>query len=278
MKLDLLAFWQLLRPFNCFMAAAAVFVGYSIAIRDIVFSLQVFFGMASAFLICGAGQAINDYFDRKLDVTLHPYRPIPSKRLRPGQAFVFSLSLFLVGMFLALPQFLPPISFVIALAFSLLLTAYSAFLARKKWIGNWVVAAGTAFTLVFGASIAGHYGIVLLLAFAAFLTNVARELIKDLEDLKHDRKHKFSLPMFVPHKNVRELVLALYAIAIVIAFSAFFVFGYGNLLYLFFIALSSIVFLGSASQAFFGNYKRGKNLGKQGMVLALIGYFLGILS
>ena len=57
----------IIRPFNCIMAAVATLIGFSVALGGFAFTIPLMLAMVSAFLICGAGQAINDYFDREID-------------------------------------------------------------------------------------------------------------------------------------------------------------------------------------------------------------------
>ena len=168
---------ELLRPLNCIMAAFGVFIGHSIALGSIGYSAWMLIAMAVAFIICGAGQAINDVFDSEIDAKIRPGKPIPSKRISRRGALRYSIGLFVVGNLLAL--LLPVQAFFIAIIFSAILILYSAKMQKLKYVGNWIVALGTAFTLIFGASLLQNYSVVVVLAIAALLANAAREIIKD---------------------------------------------------------------------------------------------------
>ncbi|MDD4447831.1 MAG: UbiA family prenyltransferase, partial [Methanothrix sp.] len=68
------AYWEILRPFNCMMAAAAAIIGLAIARGlDPLAAALIFL---TVFLITGAGNAINDYYDRDIDAINRPGRPI----------------------------------------------------------------------------------------------------------------------------------------------------------------------------------------------------------
>src|SRR3989339_483334 len=182
-------FIEIIRPVNCLMAGIGVFVGYSVSAGAIGISPTLIIAMISAFLICGAGQAINDFFDYEID-RKKDGRAKTIKKLGRKNVLYYSIILFLAGNSIA--YFINPAAFGIALAFSILLIAYSAVMGRIKFIGNWVVASGTAATLIFGASVWGNYSLAVQFAAAALFANVAREITKDFEDLKADEGFKRS--------------------------------------------------------------------------------------
>jgi geranylgeranylglycerol-phosphate geranylgeranyltransferase len=273
--MPLSSYIRILRPFNCIMAAIAAFIGYSIALGFISFSFPLLIGMAIVFLVCGAGQAINDYFDRDVDKKLHPDKPLPSGQISPKNALLFSLVLFLIAILLATQ--LPFISLVIAIVFSFLQILYSAFIQKFKVIGNGVVALGTAFTLIFGASIVGNLGVVILLALSAFFSNLGREIIKDVEDQKSDRGTKTTLPMLVSEKAVQAIVLLAYLAGIVLVYLPYYFKVFGNTAFILVVTAANIVFLYSFLQLHKKQYKKAQHLSKVAMLLALLGFLAGVL-
>ncbi|MDD5162735.1 MAG: UbiA family prenyltransferase [Candidatus ainarchaeum sp.] len=270
------AFFELIRPLNCLMAAFGVFVGYFIAFSGagIVFSeTQLIIAMLAAFFVCAAGQTINDVFDSEIDARIRPKKPIPSKRITKDSAFWYSIGLFAIGNILAL--FLMPASIVISISFTVLLIVYSAKMQKTKFLGNWIVGLGTAFTLVFGATIIGNYNIVLFLAAAALLANVAREIIKDTEDIDADKGLKVSLPMVAGKQFAKAFVFALYIVAIILPLFVFFALKFGNILFLVFAIVSAAIFLYSGKMFFDGKNDKAQLFSKIGMLIALIGFFAG---
>jgi len=269
-------FLKLIRPLNCVMAALGTFIGYSIASGLLQCQLGIGIAMLVAFLVCGGGMVINDYYDRKVDEKLHPEKPIPSGRVSGKTAMLYAAFLFLAGNLLAF-HFLPRIAFVIAFAFTVLLIAYSMFLSKAKYLGNWVVASGTAFTLIFGASLIGNYPTVISLAIAALFANLARELIKDLEDLKADKGFKKSLPMLLSEKKVKVLIFIYYIIAIISVYVPAMLFSFGNPAFLGLVSIANVLFLYSFVLAAKKNYKRAQTVSKAAMFLALLAFLLGVL-
>lgn len=269
-------FLEMLRPLNCLMAAFGTFIGYSIASGFLELKLGTGVAMIVAFLVCGGGMAINDYFDKDIDKKSHLKKAIPSGRVKPGTAMLYSCILFLAGNVLAF-YFLPKTAFLIAFGFTILLIAYSALLTRAKYIGNFVVASGTAFTLIFGASLASNYLVVGVLAIAALFANLARELIKDLEDVKADKGSKKTLPMILSKGKVKVLVFVYYLIAIVTVYIPYAVLGFGNIAFVALVSLANVAFLYSFERTIKGDFSKAQAIAKAAMFVALIGFLVGAM-
>ncbi len=266
-------FAEIIRPQNCAMASIATFIGYAIAAKTTVFGIEVIFAMASAFLICGAGQAINDFFDLEVDKKIRPNKTLPAKKISKNTAFIYSNILFLAG--LAFAFFVNSAAFGIALAFSILLYLYSALIQKQKFFGNIVVALGTAFTLVFGASIVQKYDTIIFLAASAFFANMGREITKDAEDKEADKGYKKTLPMILSQKQTSAVVLLMYACAITIAASVWVSKKITNWIYVFFIAIAALAFFYSFFLLFAKKEKKAQEWSKIGMLISLIAFFSG---
>ena len=269
-------FVSILRPLNCAMAALGTFIGYSVAVQTIEFTQEIGITMLVAFLICGGGMVINDYFDRHIDKKLHPNKPIPSGRILPKIAMIYTLLLFIAGNVLAV-LFLPMASIIIAVAFTILLIIYSAILTKAKYIGNLVVASGTAFTLIFGASLAGNYLVIAPLAIAALFANLARELIKDLEDKETDKGNKITLPMMISEKKTESFIFLDYMIAIIAVYIPVLLLSFGKPVFVVIVSIANFMFLYSFRETLKKDYGRAQLLAKGAMFLALIGFLLGVV-
>lgn len=191
---------ELLRPLNSAMGAVAVVVGAVVASGLGLFSSPHLSGVAIAmlvaFLYIGAGNALNDYYDRFTDRVNHPERPIPANRIHPESARKFSVALFAAGMMLALFIGWPGMNWL-ALAIvtlnSFLLATYEMRLKVRGFVGNLTVSWLTASLFLFGGAAAAPEpgptvfpAPVLALALLAFLSSVGREIIKGIEDVKGD--------------------------------------------------------------------------------------------
>jgi geranylgeranylglycerol-phosphate geranylgeranyltransferase len=178
-------FFAITRPLNAFVSGLAAILGYIVATGAVTVSSLVLFPIVV--LITAAGNVINDYFDAEIDAVNRPDRPIPSGTVRKSAARSFAVTLFLAGILLAF--FTNALCFAIALFNSLLLAAYAARFKGVPLAGNIIVSYLAASIFLFGGALAGFEGLVpnLPLAAIAFFATLARELVKDAEDVEGDR-------------------------------------------------------------------------------------------
>jgi geranylgeranylglycerol-phosphate geranylgeranyltransferase len=173
------------RPVNSVVAGLAAIVAYLIATGTVVPAVFLLFAIVA--LITAAGNVINDYFDVAIDAINRPERPIPSDLVSRAGARAYATTLFFAGILISL--FTPPLCIAIAVVNSLLLVAYAARLKSLPFVGNAAVSYLTASIFLFGGALAGRDGLFHMLPVAAttFLAILARELLKDAEDVKGDR-------------------------------------------------------------------------------------------
>ncbi len=180
---------ELMRYRNCAMAGLAAviggFIAYSIAPGSLLWMLPVFL---TVFLVTGAGNAINDYFDADIDAINRPDRPIPSGKITRESAYTFSIALFAASVVVS--YIIGTFPFFIACFNSLLLYFYASSLKRKVFVGNLSVAYLTGSTFLFGGAAFGKRGIEItfVLFFLSMLATLAREIVKAIEDVDGDRK------------------------------------------------------------------------------------------
>ncbi|MGB1586017.1 MAG: UbiA family prenyltransferase [Thermoplasmatota archaeon] len=189
----------LLRPGNGLMAAVATLLGGALLLGPswILESAGLAAAFA-AFLITGFGNVLNDIIDVDLDRVAHPDRPLPSGQISVSQAQGFAAILLGFGLYEAwIAAGWPTLLF--AGANALVLVLYERGLKQRGWPGNVAVAALVASAFLFGATATGAdpsgWSSVIALAGLAFLSNLARELCKDLEDAEADRHHRTTLAM-----------------------------------------------------------------------------------
>ncbi|OPX66188.1 MAG: Digeranylgeranylglyceryl phosphate synthase [Methanoregulaceae archaeon PtaB.Bin056] len=175
----------MIRPLNATVAGCAAIIGYLMATGTLVTGAVILFLVV--FLVTGAGNAINDYFDVEIDRINRPDRPIPSGAASAKGVFVYSSILFIAGITLSLLT--NPFCIAIAVANSLLLIWYAASLKRTPGAGNAAISYLTASIFLFGGAYAGPEGLLVVtpLALITFFAMLAREIWKDAEDLEGDR-------------------------------------------------------------------------------------------
>ncbi|MDD1669079.1 MAG: geranylgeranylglycerol-phosphate geranylgeranyltransferase [Methanomicrobiales archaeon] len=174
----------IMRPVNSLVAGFAALLGYIVATGTLdPFSLLL---LPIVFSITAAGNIFNDLCDMEIDRINRPDRPLPSGRVTPRAAGTLAACLFSAGLVLAIPAGLACV--IIAVANSLLLLFYARALKRTALWGNVAVSYLSASIYPFGGALAGIAGLerTLPLAGITFLAMLARELLKDAEDVKGD--------------------------------------------------------------------------------------------
>ncbi len=268
------AFLELARIGNCIMAGIAILIGFFVAGGFDIGLATI--AAVSGMLVCAAGQAINDYFDAKIDAKTSKHRPIPSGRVTLHEAMIFAIGLFIIGV--ALASQINVTAFFIALIMSILLAAYPLYMNNVKFIGNALVALGTAMTFVYGASATGNIaGLIIALASTAFFANMAREVTKDIEDLEKDRGAKNTLPIILGEFKAKGFVFIYYYLAIAVSIWVFFEFSL-NFGYLLFAALGAITFIQAAWQLFKKHAKKSQRMSKLGMIASLLAFIMAGLK
>ena len=177
-------FFTITRPANAVVSGVTAIIAYLIATGTVIPSTVLLLVIVT--LITAAGNVINDYFDADIDRINRPERPIPSGIVSPMAARGFAVTLFLSGLLVAI--FTPPFCLFITVINTLILILYAVKLKSLPVVGNAAVAYLTASIFLFGGAFAGGGALVLMLPLAAitFLATMAREILKDAEDVEGD--------------------------------------------------------------------------------------------
>lgn len=208
---------RLLRPKNALMASIGTLIGWRSGQgrADLNLVLALFIPA----LVLMGGNAINDYFDVEIDAVNRPDRPIPGGLVSRKEALVVYLLLSTLG--LAASIRLGPWPLLIAAFFSMAWFLYAFKLKGTGLPGNALVSLGVGFTIIFG-EISASKPIstpTLIYASVAFFTNLARELIKTVEDLSGDlRVGLRTFPVREGLESTRKLVRALALITMALAY------------------------------------------------------------
>ena len=183
--MSLSGLFAITRPANSVVAGIAAIVAYLIATGTVIPSVLLLFFIVA--LITAAGNVINDYFDAEIDAINRPERPIPSGNVSRIAARWFAVSLFCCGILISL--FTNTLCIGIAVTNSILLVLYAAHLKSTPFFGNAIVSYLAASIFLFGGALAGLDGFVHMLPVAVitFLAMLARELLKDAEDVVGDQ-------------------------------------------------------------------------------------------
>ena len=233
-------FIRLIRPINLLiimitMIGCAYYIHTTnyfqfVRFNPIHFTLLIF----STVLIAAAGNIINDYFDIRADQINKPERVVIGKHIKKRWAialhWIFNAFAVLISIFLSI--YYQSLWFVfIQVVIVNLLWFYSLYFKKKILIGNFIIAIMTGIipllvvvffkvsnesTQVFSSyhastwTIYVDYSYIYLLAICAFILNLGREIIKDIEDIEGDKKiNVYSLPMHIGKKKALWLAIAI---------------------------------------------------------------------
>jgi len=175
------AYLEILRPYNALMGVVAVLL---VALISGNFTISVIVACIIVFIFTGAGNAINDYFDHKIDAINKPERPIPSGRIALKTALIYSVSLFAISSIMAF--IIGIIPGIIVLLSAVLMYLYASKLKTSCLIGNFSIAFLTGLCFVFGGVVLNAVELSIILGVYAFLMTMAREIVKDMEDVEGD--------------------------------------------------------------------------------------------
>ena len=234
-------FLKIIRPANAVMAGVATIIAYFIATGTLVPAALLL--LVVVVLITAAGNVINDYFDAEIDAVNRADRPIPSGQVSRTAALWYAVVLFSAGI--AFSLFTNVLCAEIAFFNSLLLVLYAARFKSMPVVGNVVVAYLAGSMFLFGGAFAGLAGLIYLtpLAVMTFLAMMARELLKDAEDVDGDMVGGAStLPIRIGVKKTAYCAFAFTLLSAVASIVPFLLWGWG-IPYLVMIGIVDVVLL-----------------------------------
>ncbi|MBN2251987.1 MAG: UbiA family prenyltransferase [Candidatus Altiarchaeota archaeon] len=218
-------FLSLIRLRNCLMTCVAVLLGASFINLGTVFSLNVLLAAAAAFMITGAGNIINDYFDYEIDRINRPHRAIPSNKIHKSDAMMLAITMFFIGLGLA--KDVNDYCLAIALINSAILIIYGKYSKRMYFLSNVTISYLVASIFFYGAFAniedlmleQAKFQLVVIISACAFFATLSREVVKDIEDIEGDRKkYSMTLPIKLGPEKARQIASIFMATAIIISF------------------------------------------------------------
>jgi geranylgeranylglycerol-phosphate geranylgeranyltransferase len=181
---NLAPYFDLVRPVNLGIVFLTITVAGVLAKPSDWEWIWILVASISGALIAGGGNAINDLFDEKIDKTNRPDRPLPRGAISREDAHKTWIYASSAGLVLSL--MLGFWNVLIAVIWVAGLYIYSRYLKGTVLVGNVAVAFMTALAFPFGALVTDRPGLGLFPGIFAFLANLAREILKDVEDVDGD--------------------------------------------------------------------------------------------
>ena len=200
---------RLSRPGNVIGAAILAFTGAYVA-GGLDHNFEMAIAIAATGLGTAAGNSINDYFDREIDAINRPDRPIPSGAVPPKAALYYALLIFAIAVLITVVV-LPIAAITIATINLVLLLTYTQFFKGTPGFGNAIIAFLVASAIWFGGAATGDITATLVIGTLAGMATLAREIVKDIEDLEGDKAEGLrTLPLVIGVD--RAWIVALFAL------------------------------------------------------------------
>lgn len=263
---------------NGLMAAVAVLVGALVSRSPVLWGTALA-GAASAFAASGASNALNDRLDVVSDAVNRPGRPIPSGRSTKGAATATACLFGAASV--ALASLVGPRAVALALAWLVLTALYSLVLKGVALTGNVTVALVASTPFLMGGFSQGNYLPALIPCALAFLIHLAREIVKDIEDVEGDEAagvrtfavRRGAAASFLVARAVMMAVIVLAALPFVYGVYGW---GYAGLIAVIDVALVWLMLTMEANSMSNG-LRRPSNALKAVMVLGLLAFVVGVL-
>ena len=247
------AYFKILRPDEAFLMAIQVVI---ISVVGHVFPVSIFLCILLVFLMAGAGNVINDVFDYKIDAVNKPDRPIPSGRITLKNARIYAGILYIISALISLvisyliSNFL---FFAIIICSAVIIYAYSRYFKAMPLVGNIVVGGMIGFCIVLGGFIFlchtkdwEMFKVSLYIGLFSAAVNVARELIKDMEDVKGDQSGGARTFPIVYGKKASSVIAILLLAVVVAAHILLYTFGIFNIAYIIIFTIAAFLYVYSA--------------------------------
>ena len=241
----ILASFELMRMKNILLASIATPVGALLALGDfssITDYPEVIFATTSVLFFMGAGNAMNDLRDIEIDRIAHPNRPLARDALSEKEAerLTISLALLSLGSLVACSLMMDDertYTLSIYGIVALLMLSYDSFLELKNkgLIGNISISLLVAAVTLYGASSVGELTnpLIWYVSGVVFFVNLAREIVKDCQDLDADSETRVTLPMKIGLENSRMVAYVITLFGIVMLYIPYWQgpFEFGQLLF-----------------------------------------------
>jgi len=180
------SFIKITRPVNFVITFLSVIVAAVICVEGDYEVYKIILASFSASLTLSAGNIINDIKDIETDKVSHPERPLAAGKITVSQAKTEYALLTFIALLLSFFINLP--AFVIAITATVLLFLYSYYFKKVLILGNIVVSILTGLVFIYGGVAVTNPLAAIVPAVFAFLVNLIREVVKDMQDVEGDLK------------------------------------------------------------------------------------------
>ena len=176
----------IIRPLNILAAIISILLS-SIITQYNGPSVNIIYATLVVIFFTAGANTLNDFFDYEIDMVNRPNRPLSSGKVTKNYALIYSILYFIIGLFFAYQLNYSSKIVSIFISFPLLIL-YNYNLKGYPLIGNIVVALILSLTFVFSGYVFNNITPMIIPSILAFGLTLIREIIKDIADIKGDRK------------------------------------------------------------------------------------------
>jgi len=275
---QIFAYIKIIRPLNVLITFFVVVVAILISQKENIDKTIILLSSLAAAFTAGAGNIINDIYDIETDKISHPNRVLVIGEITKKKAWYLYSALNISSAFIAAS--LSPMLLVIVFITTILLFIYAAYLKRLPLIGNIVVSLITGLAFIYGGFVSNNPVAAIIPAIFAFLINLIREIVKDIQDIEGDLKLNYkTYPIRFGINNSKRFILLITFVLIAFTFYPFFTELYKIEYFIIVMVFVNPLLLFCLKLLF--DHKRDNNLSyvsnilKLNMVLGLISIYLG---
>lgn len=277
------AWLEISRPLNVILGGITCYLGGYIAGIDDSTRLALILSTSSVMLFMVAGNIVNDIMDSTIDAQAHSSRPIPSGRIDRSLAKgvaggLWIVSLLLMGISANLLKGTADFwwgAIIIWSIAAILMLSYDLGPRTKQMglVGNIAISLMVGMVIIFGAASVGmvYLPLIWLVGATSFFINLAREIVKDCEDMESDSKTRKTLPMAVGKKKARMIAYSISMGGVVCSALPYYL-GYFNLGFLLLQLPAILLVLTCNSKMMTGDDKSCQLQLRQGLIMGLLGF------
>lgn len=276
---SLKAFWELTRLEHGLIYGLGVIAGAYISLHQIVPDLFIL-GFFTALFLQASAFALNDYFDYDVDIANRRFdRPLVRGELKRESALYISILLAFPGFVSA--YLISFEAFLLALIITLAGYIYDIKLKEYGVAGNAYIAFSMSAPFIFGSVVAGNITPeVILLSLIAFLSGMAREIMKGIEDVEGDElRNVRTVARIYGEEKAGKISALLFTTAVFMSLITPAIPEYLDIKYLVPVAFCDYILIKTSFKLYSGVERKDiKDLRKKTMVamfFGLIGFLIG---
>lgn len=157
--------------------------------QDTQWPVKIFLSSMAVVFVGAGGYWVNNIFDKKIDQINHPNKILISESFSTDTLWLVYGALNTIGILSSILLGVKP--FLCAVFTGILLFIYSYILKKKPLIGNLTVAIVSSFVIIFPLLVLNstfhEYHPIRMYIYFCVCISLARELIKDVEDIEGDK-------------------------------------------------------------------------------------------